>query len=139
MAAIFVSFGSVFVRILKDTPTPVIVFYHALLGTILASACIGTEVALHGTEALRFYSYSKRQMVIATGAAVLDTGALLCNNLAFQLGNASFVSLFTFLNIVYAFFIDVFFFEETFDNAVLIGSIVIVLVAIITAFFRIDS
>ena len=78
-------------------------------------------------------------MVIAMGAAVLDTGALMFNNLAFQLGKASFVSMFTFLNIVYAFLIDVFFFEEAFNNAVLIGSIVIVFVALITAFFKIDS
>ena len=74
--------------------------------------------------------------MIAGGAALLDTGALVSSNLALQLGSAGFVSLFTYMNIVYAFLIDLFFFEEQFNTVVLIASVVIMAVALIAAIFK---
>jgi len=135
-ASIFLSFAAVSVRKIKSMPLSVIVFWFAFFGAIFSAAFIGTEVSINGSEAFRLSGYSQRQIMIAGGAALLDTGALVTSNLALQLGSAGFVSLFTYMNIVYAFLIDVFFFEEQFNTVVLIASVVIMAVALIAAIFK---
>ena len=62
-------------RSLKGIPSPIIVFYFASGGFILASIFIGIEALVTG-DSLRFLDYTARQYGIASVAALLETLAV---------------------------------------------------------------
>ena len=63
-------------RALKATPTPIILFYHAIGGFCLAFAYILIEALLVGGP-LRFTTYTREMLLIAGGASVFDSFACL--------------------------------------------------------------
>ena len=69
-------------RALKETPTPVIIFYHTIIGFIIAWIYIITEMLITG-NGTRLSDYTLHQYLIVAAASVFDSGALLLGTLAF--------------------------------------------------------
>ena len=74
--------------------------------------------------------------MIAVGCSVLDSGALILSTYAFQNSNSGFISLITFMNIVYAFLFDQFLFNESVDTISLLSAITIIIVAISITIYK---
>lgn len=74
--------------------------------------------------------------MIAVGCSFLDSGALILGTYAFQNSNSGFISLITFMNIVYAFLFDQFLFNESVDMISLLSAITIIIVSIIITIYK---
>ena len=103
-AAIIWGFGAVFNRSLKAVPTPVILFYHALLGFFMIWIYIGIEAAITGE--LRLTEYSAKVWAMGYGAAVPDSFYTALATLAYQKDRSGMVALMTYMMIVYSFICD---------------------------------
>ena len=75
MSAVTFAITAVLNRSLKGIPSPIIVFYFASGGVILASIFIFIETMVTG-DSLRFFDYTARQYGIASAAALLETLAV---------------------------------------------------------------
>ena len=75
------------------------------------------------------------------GASFFDMMATYSMTVAFQSGSGGFVSLFTYLGVVYAFAADQLFFHEEFERLELIVAVTIIAVAILVAYqkFKIET
>ena len=121
-------------RSLKETPVPVIVFYHSILGFIILWILIAIEAAITGE--LRLTQYSSMMWLQAYGAAFFDTGSMITTIVAFQRDRASFSSLLSYMNIVYSYICDVVIFDENLHTLELIAAFVIMITALGVAFYK---
>ncbi len=98
-------------RTLKDVPYSIVLFYHALFG-ILLSAVMLFSLVLFTNRPLYFLEFTPFDNSLLFIATVMDSVAVATQTVAYQSGNASFVSLISFVNIIYALISDFFFFNE---------------------------
>ena len=111
LAAITMAICAVCNRSLKQTHTAVICFFHACGGLFMASTYILIEFLL-SDDGLRMKQYTGRQFWIATGAATFNSGANITSTIAYQCDSSGFVSLISYVNIVYAYICDQIIFHE---------------------------
>ena len=98
-------------RILKDTPTPVILFYHTVGGFTATLIFLLVEMWITGNP-LRLLGYDKSTWLKGILAAWFDVGALVFITIAYQKDSSGFVALFGYMNIVYAYICDQLLFHE---------------------------
>ena len=99
------SFCAVTNRMLKDTPTPVIIFYHTATGMLCTLVYILIEMWITGHSS-RMAEYTSSEFLILICASFFDTGALLFVTIAYQADSSGFVALISYMNIVYAYICD---------------------------------
>ena len=133
ISAIVCAFCAVLNRALKALPTPIILFYHSILGLILAFTYILIEAWITG-NGFRFPTYTNEMLMITAGASVFDAFACLLATLGQQSASASFVSLLSYLNIVYGYICDLVFFHTGLNSIELLAAIVIFLTALAVAY-----
>ena len=108
-AAFVMAFCAVSSRMLKDSPTPIIIFYHTIGGFVMTSIFVLIECLVTG-EGTRMTEYTGRQWAIAFAASACDMCALFSVTLAYQRDSSGFVALISYMNIVYAYICDQIFF-----------------------------
>ena len=135
LAAITMAICAVCNRSLKQTHTAVICFFHACGGLFMASTYILIEFLL-SDDGLRMKQYTGRQFWIATGAATFNSGANITSTIAYQCDSSGFVSLISYMNIVYAYICDQIIFHEVLNSVELIAAIVIFVTAIGIAAYK---
>ena len=91
-------------RALKETPAPIILFYHCINGTVLIWIYIFIEYAI--TNKFRMSEYTLEMWLIVYGVAFIDSFALLASLVAFQYDSAGFAGLVSYVIIVYSFMCD---------------------------------
>ena len=91
-------------RNLKATPTPVVLFYHAIFGFIMIWIYIGIEAAITGE--LRLADYSLKLWAMGYGAATPSTAGTAFVTLAFQKDKSGLVALMSNMMIFYSFLCD---------------------------------
>ena len=69
-------------RILKDSPSPVILFYHTTGGFTVTLIFLLVEMWITGNP-LRFWSYSQSTWLVGFLAAWFDVGALVFVTIAY--------------------------------------------------------
>ena len=111
IASVMSSGIAVLNRSLKQTPYSIVLFYHSFFGmlatlTILAVWCLSTDRPVY------FLALARYDFMLLVGAAFLDAIGVLAQTVAFQSGNGSFVSLISFVNIIYAMLSDIFIFKQ---------------------------
>ena len=77
----------------------------------MAWLIIFVEATITG-EGTRLRTYTSKEWLIATGSALFNSGGLLNLTLAYQMDSSGFVSLISYMNIVYGFLCDQFIFDE---------------------------
>ena len=123
-------------RSLKATPTPVVIFYHTIGGMIFAGAYILIEMWVANIPSRFLDYYTRRQYGIAMGAAAFDSGALLSVTFAFQSATVTFVSMLSYLNVVYAFITDLVVWQEKFSVLELFCTLIILVTAVSVAVYK---
>ena len=111
MASVMSSGIAVLNRSLKQTPYSIVLFFHSFFGmlatlTILAVWCLGWNRPVY------FLALARYDLLLLVGASFLDAIGVLAQTVAFQSGNGSFVSLVSFVNIIYAMLSDTFIFKQ---------------------------
>lgn len=84
----------------------------------------------------RFGDYTGRQMGIAMGASAFDTGALLSVTTGYQMDSSGFVSMLSYLNIVYAFICDQIVWHQKFNAIELVCALTILVTALGVAIYK---
>ena len=82
IAGVVMSFLAVTSRILKDVPTPVIIFYHTIGGITLTSLFMMVEAWVTG-NGTRLTGYTKYQYGVCLGASLFDTVTLIAVTMAY--------------------------------------------------------
>ena len=90
---------------MKETPPPVILFYHSINGFVLIWIYILIEYGI--TNELRMSEYTLDMWLIVYGAAYFDCCAMLSNVIAFQNDSAGLAGLLSNIIIVYSFLGDI--------------------------------
>lgn len=132
---LIMSFCAITTRLLKEVPTPVVVFYHTLGGLIMSGLYILIEMAVTHSPC-RFASYSASEMWTAIGASAFDCSALLNITAAYQADSSGFVSLLSYMNIVWAYVCDQVIFHEALNPVELVCALIILVVALGVAIYK---
>ena len=90
---------------MKETPPPVILFYHSINGFVLIWIYILIEYGI--TNELRMSEYTLEMWLIVYGASYVDCCAMLSNLIAFQNDSAGLAGLLSNIIIVYSFLGDI--------------------------------
>ena len=113
------SINAVLNRSLSNYHYVIIMFYHGLLGIILGLSLIliapffNNNIS-HYSEGITFFSYSRDQYLKMLVAVMFDTIGVNCMTIAYQSDGSGFVSLLSYISIVYAFVGDLIIFNEIF-------------------------
>ena len=101
----------------------------------MAWLIIFVEAAINGTGT-RLGSYTSREWLIATVSACFNSGESLTTTLAYQMDSSGFVSLISYMSIVYGFLCDQFIFDEKFTVIELVAALVILAVALFITIYK---
>ena len=123
-------------RSLKDIPYAVVLFYHSLFGIIVTTIYLAVTIILFGRP-LYVLDFSPFDNLILFSATVCDAVSGMCQVIAFQSGSASFVSLVSFVNIIYAMLSDIFIFGERVTIVQIISAIGILIVCVAVGYEKI--
>ena len=134
--AVSVAFSATLNRSLKTIPTPIIIFYHACGGILIALTAMSIKAIATDDEGSKFDDYSRNMLLIALGASFMDSVALFCFTLSYQLDSSGFVAIMTYMRIVYAFMVDTIIYHQAYKVGQLIASFVIVFVAVGIAYYK---
>ena len=110
-SSLFVATVGVSSRALKHVATPVVTFYHSIVGIIVFSVVIITQGML---DEFRFSSYTEQQKLLMVIGSLFDTLAIYSTTVAFQSDSSGFVALLSYLTVVYSFVADQVIFHEEF-------------------------
>ena len=91
-------------RALKETPPPIILFYHCINGFVLIWIYILIEYAI--TNKFRMSEYTLEMWLIVYGSAFIDSFCILASLVAFSYDSAGFAALISYVIIVYSFMCD---------------------------------
>ena len=103
---VFMALTAVSRRVLKDTPTSIVLFYYTVGSLIITGIWLGIE-ACFKNEGFRFFNlYTGKQILIALAASGFACGEMIFVTLAYQSDSSGFVALLSYMNIVYAYICD---------------------------------
>ena len=134
-SGISMSFLAVATRSLKTLRPEIIIFYYTLFGLISTSIFIPVEMSITSLPS-RLMSYTGRQYLIAIAASAFDAGSLIGNTIAYQSDRSGFVSLVSYMSIVYAYMSDTLIFRESLRVVELLAAIVILVFAVGVAAYK---
>ena len=123
-------------RSLRDIPYAVVLFYHSFFG-IAATTIYLASALLIASRPLHFLSFSPFENLLMFSATGLDAFSGMCQVIAFQSGSASFVSLVSFVNIIYAMLSDIFIFGEPVTVVQIVSAIGILIVCVAVGYEKI--
>ena len=110
VAAIMYAIIAVSSRNLKETPAPIILFHHSIIGFVVISIYILTEYGIRNE--LRMREYTLKMWLIVFGGAFCDSSAVLGTSIAYRYDRAGFTGLISYVIIVYSFMCDLIVFQE---------------------------
>lgn len=70
------------------------------------------------------------------GAAAFDSSSLINITIGYQSDKSGFVSLFSYMTIVYAYLCDIFILDESLNTVELIAALTILIVSVIVAYYK---
>ena len=108
-----------------------LLFYYGLIGTI----CWGA-ITFQTGDMTNLFSYTDSQYTQLAAATGFDLVYCFANLVAFQSSSSGFVSLISYLTILYGFLCDSFFFKKTFKGAELGAIAVILAVTVSTSIYK---
>lgn len=123
-------------RALKNVHHAILMFWHAVIGLTIASVAVLIEAAVVG-DGIRIFHYDSSIYLLLAGAALFDTITVNSVTIAFQSDSSGFVSLISYISIVYAFIADLVIFNESFSTIELLAALTILIVTVATAAFKI--
>mmetsp|Transcript_2371 Transcript_2371/g.3266 ORF Transcript_2371/g.3266 Transcript_2371/m.3266 type:complete len:262 (+) Transcript_2371:399-1184(+) len=126
-------------RALKGINSGVIMFWHGLLGIMLALAAVTIEYFArdHGTGAgFHLFNMEPKLTGLLLAATMGDTLAVNSMTIAFQSDSSGFVSLISYVNVIYAFLADCLIFQESFTWVELVAASLILLVTVFTSMVK---
>lgn len=125
-------------RALKDVHHAILMFWHGVLGIVLAVSGVLIEaIFVQNPEGgLRIFHYSGAVYALMLGATLFDSGAVNFVTIAFQSDSSGFVALISYISIIYAFLADRIIFHESFHWLELVTAIVILAVTSSTSFYK---
>ena len=129
------SFLAVSTRSLRTLRPEIIIFYYTLFGLIITSIFIPVEMSITSMPS-RLMSYTGRQYWIVIAVSAFDAGSMIGNTFAYQSDRSGFVSLISYMSIVYAYMSDTLIFGEGLRAIELIAAIVILVVAVGVAAYK---
>lgn len=103
----------VMVRALSFLHSSVIMFWHGVIGIVMALGAIAV-VALTTEQGFTIFSYDLQTYGLILAATMCDTLALNSQTIAFQSGSSGFISLISYFGVLYAFLSDCLIFHESF-------------------------
>jgi drug/metabolite transporter (DMT)-like permease len=114
------AFCCVFNRVLWDVPTELVLFYHGVIGSIFAitMSLLTPLVNSKGgsySQGITLFQHSGSQYLVMVAASLLDSLGMFANTYAFQVEDSAFVSLVSYLLILYALLQDLVIFNENFS------------------------
>ena len=123
-------------RALKNVHHAILMFWHAIIGLTIASVAVLIEAAVVG-DGIRIFHYDSSIYLLLLGAALFDTITVNSVTIAFQSDSSGFVSLISYISIVYAFIADMLIFNESFSTIELVAALTILTVTVATAAYKI--
>ena len=124
----------VLARALNSINASVLMFWHGVLGLLLASVAIAVVAWANPTDAgLQMFNYDHKVYGLILAATLFDTLGVNSQTIAFQSGSSGFVSLVSYVNVLYAFLSDCLIFHESFSWVQLLASSIILIVTVITS------
>lgn len=135
IAAVFMGGLAVSTRALKGIQTSLILFWYAFGGIICTSIYLVLEVIIMG-DPERFSNYTARHFLIAFASSCFDNLGMTSITIAFKADKSGFVSLFSYMNIVYAYLADIFLLDESLNTIEFLAALTILLVALSVAYYK---
>lgn len=123
------------IRSLKGVETSLILFWNSVGGLLFTSIYLLIELIAFG-DPQRFSSYTARMFGIGFASAAFDSLSIATITIAFKSDKSGFVSLFTYLNIVYGYLADIFFLDESLNTIEFLAALTILLVALSVAYYK---
>ena len=124
----------VIVRALSFMHTSVLMFWHSILGLIMAAVAIGVIAWTNESDTgLSLFSYDLETYGLILAATLFDTLAVNSQTIAFMSGSSGFVSLISYVSVLYAFLSDCLIFHESFTWIQLLASAIILSVTVFTS------
>ena len=140
MGFVTITFGSVVYaaccvanRALKSVNPIIVLFWHGFGGLTIAITSVLLEHWFMNDNAdggIRVLNYSKEQYGYLIGAMLFDSFGCFGQTVAFQSDSSGFVSLISYISIVYGFLSDVLIFNESF-NAISLVSLVSIMTIVV--------
>ena len=110
-------------------------FYLGFVGILIFTVIVSVN-SLQVDEGLSLLYYSKTQYLMIFCGCLFDALSINCLVFAFQLSSSSFVSIFTYLAIVYSMISDKFIFGDVVVMRQMIAAIVIVISTFIVSVYK---
>ena len=120
---------------MKEVPTSLILFWYCIGGILFTLIYLVSEAIITG-EPTRFSWYTARQIGISFGSAAFDSGSLINNTIAYKADKSGFVSLFSYMTIVYAYLCDIFLLDESLNTVELIAALTILVISVFVAYYK---
>ena len=111
-------------------------FYLGLLGTLLFAIAVLVEGFINDGK-FTLANYSGKQYLMCLSGCAFDTICMNSLVFAFQVSSSGFISLFTYLTIVYSLFADKFIFEQMVVAKELLAGGVIIVTSFIVSVYKI--
>mmetsp|Transcript_32729 Transcript_32729/g.40508 ORF Transcript_32729/g.40508 Transcript_32729/m.40508 type:complete len:122 (-) Transcript_32729:36-401(-) len=93
-------------RKLQDVPYAVVLFYDSFIGSAISTLILFVATSLFDRP-LYFLTFKPIENTLLFLATALSALSVICQTIAFQSGNSSFVALLSFVSIVYAMAADI--------------------------------
>jgi len=127
-------------RALKTVNPIVVLFWHGFGGLTIAIALVLVEHWFFndGTrDGIRVLGYEREQYGYLIGAMLFDSFGCFGQTVAFQSDSSGFVSLMSYISIVYGFLSDVLIFNESFNAISLVSLVSIVTVVVGVSYHKV--
>ena len=141
LAANLTAGTGVFNRSLKAVDYSVVMFFHGLFGFICSVSYFCFVYLFSGADKaeamIKMFGLGTSDALMLTFGAIIDSVAVFGQTVAFQKSASGFVSLISFVNVVYALITDYYIFYEKIDLTEIFAAGVICSVTIIVAVMKI--
>ena len=132
----------VLTRALKGIPSSVILFWYGIVGLTLASIAVVTDYAIndYGTgNGLRLFQYHGEVYALIVMGLLFDTLGVVSETIAFLSDSAGFVSLLSYIKLIYAFLADGLLFDEKFSCVELVAASIVLIVTVFTSIVKLHE
>lgn len=141
MASVFAASTAVLNRSLKDVDFLVLMTYHGLFGFLasLLLLTINCFIVNPDTATLRTLDCNGFDLLMLTAGASIDALSVFGQTVAFQSSPGGFVSLISFVSILYALAVDTFLFDEQIQTVEIGAAFVILSVTVCVAIYKLKQ
>ena len=114
-------------------------FWHSIVGLTLASIAVIADYAIndYGTgNGLRLFQYPRDVYALIASGLLFGTLAVVSETVAFLSASAGFVSLLSYIKLIYAFLADCLSFDENFGWVELVAASIVLIVTVFTSIVK---